>query len=104
MANTILFDDDTNDHFARLTARQRTTLLETIELRLLHEPTVASRNRKRMQADKPGFVAPWELRVAGSLRVYYDVQDGPPPTVLITAVGVKIRNRVRIGDREIETP
>lgn len=104
MAYTIRFDDETNDHFARLTARQRTTVLRAIERQLVHQPAVETRNRKRMEADKPGFIAPWELRVAGELRVYYDVQDGPPPIVLVAAVGVKDRNRVRIGDREIETP
>jgi hypothetical protein len=57
-----------------------------------------------MQADRPGFVAPWELRVAGELRVYYDVPERPASTVLIVAVGLKLRHRVRIGDREIETP
>lgn len=104
MAYTIRFDDKTNDHFATLTARQRATVLETIERQLLHQPTVETRNRKRMQADKPGFIAPWELRVGGDLRVYYDVQDGSPDVVLVVAVGMKLRNRVRIGDLEIETP
>jgi mRNA-degrading endonuclease RelE of RelBE toxin-antitoxin system len=102
VAYTIRFDEKTNDHFARLSARQRATVLKKIERQLLHQPTVETRHRKRMQAEKAGFVAPWELRVTGNLRVYYDVEDGPPLTVLIVAVGIKVRNRVRIGDLEIE--
>lgn len=48
---------------------------------------------------RPNPVAPWELRI-GNLRVYYDVEEEPEPTVVILAVGKKERNRVRIG-REI---
>jgi len=55
-----------------------------------------------MQAHRAGFIASWELRVAGDLRVYYDVLDEPPATVLVVAVGIKRRNRVRIGKFEVE--
>lgn len=101
MGHAIRFDDETNDHLSYLTARQRATIFDAVERQLRHEPTVETRNRKRMHADKPGFIAPWELRV-GNLRVYYDVEDGPPATVVITAVGLKVRNRVRIGGQEYE--
>jgi len=74
MRHAIRFDEGTNDHLASLTARQR---------------------------DEPGFVAPWELRV-GDLRVYYDVEIGPPPAVVIVAVGLKVRHRIRIGGEEYE--
>lgn len=57
MAYAICFNEETNAYLGRLTARQ-----------LLHEPAIETRNRKRMQADRPGFVAPWELRI-GDLRV-----------------------------------
>ncbi len=50
---------------------------------------------------RPNPVAPWELRI-GSLRVYYDVEEGPEPVVLIRAVGIKERNRVRIGREVID--
>jgi len=48
---------------------------------------------------RPNPVAPWELRI-GNLRVYYDVEEEPKASVYIRAVGVKLRNRVRIG-REV---
>ena len=50
---------------------------------------------------RPNPIAPWELRL-GDLRVYYDVEDDPEPKVLIRAVGLKERNRVLIGNEEIE--
>ena len=50
---------------------------------------------------RPNLLATWELRIR-NLRVYYVVEAGPEPVVLIRAVGVKIRNRVRIGNEEIE--
>jgi hypothetical protein len=50
---------------------------------------------------RPNPVAPWELRI-GILRVYYDVEAEPGPMVRIHAVGIKQRNRVRIGREVIE--
>lgn len=50
---------------------------------------------------RPNPLAPWELR-AGDRRVYYDVTEEPEGVVLIRAVGVKHRNRVRIGQETIE--
>ena len=50
---------------------------------------------------RPNPLAVWELRI-GDLRVYYDVESDPEPTVVIRAVGVKIRDRVRIGGEEFE--
>ena len=46
-------------------------------------------------------LATWELRV-DNLRVYYNVEGDNIYIVYIQAVGVKIRNRVRIGKEEIE--
>ncbi len=56
-----------------------------------------TRNRKPM---RPNPVAPWELRI-GALRVYYDVEDEPEPVVYILAVGIKERNKVKIGKEVI---
>ena len=69
-----------------------------VDKQLVHEPAVETRNRKPM---RPNPVAPWELRI-GNLRVYYDVEEEPEPVVYVRAVGVKQRNRVRIGKEVIE--
>ena len=50
---------------------------------------------------RPNPVAPWELRIS-NLRVYYDVETEPEPMVYVRAVGVKLRNRARIGKDVIE--
>ena len=81
-----------------LTARRRATVLDGVDEQLVHEPMVETRNRKPM---RPNPLAPWELRI-GNLRVYYDVEKEPEPVVHIRAVGIKERNRVRIGKEVIE--
>ena len=86
------------DHLRGLTARQRATVLDAIVRQLVHQPTVETRNRKRML---PNPVATWELRL-GTLRVYYEVEDQPEPTVYINAVGVKMRDRILIGGEEVD--
>ncbi len=59
---------------------------------------VKTRHRKPMRENP---VAPWELRI-GNVRVYYDVEEKPVPTVLIRAIGIKEHNIVRIGGKVIE--
>jgi mRNA-degrading endonuclease RelE of RelBE toxin-antitoxin system len=81
-----------------LTARQQAQILDAVEGQLTHQPTIETRNRKFM---RPNPLAPWELRI-GLLRVYYDVEDDPEPVVVVLAVGVKMRNRVRIGKEVFE--
>jgi mRNA-degrading endonuclease RelE of RelBE toxin-antitoxin system len=89
----IEFTPEAVEHLAQLTARQKSSVLDAIEVQLKHEPTVETRNRKRM---KPNPLAPWELRV-GTARVYYDGVAEPRAVVTIRAIGVKHRERVRIG-------
>jgi len=50
---------------------------------------------------RPNPIAPWELRI-GNLRVYYDIEDEPDYVVYIRAVGIKERNKVRIGKEVIK--
>jgi mRNA-degrading endonuclease RelE of RelBE toxin-antitoxin system len=86
------------DHLAALTARESATVLDVVGRQLEYEPTRATRNRKVLRANP---VAPWELRI-GELRVYYEVREQPERVVVVKAVGVKDRNRVRIGGEEVE--
>jgi len=87
------FTPEAVEHLAQLTAHLKATVLEAIEVQLKHEPTVETRNRKRM---RPNPLAPWELRV-GNARVYYETVDEPRALVTIRAIGVKHRERIRIG-------
>ena len=97
MKYRIEYSPETEEHLRVLTAREQSTVLDSVEEQLEHQPTVETRNRKPM---RPNPVAPWELRI-GDLRVYYDVRDEPERIVYIRAVGIKERNRVRIGKEVI---
>jgi mRNA-degrading endonuclease RelE of RelBE toxin-antitoxin system len=98
MAYQIEFAESVKTHLQVLTVGQRATVLDAIERHLANEPLVETRNRKPL---RPNPVAPWELRV-GTMRVFYDVSEGPPQLVRVLAVGVKERNVLRIGGQEIQ--
>jgi hypothetical protein len=68
-----------------------------VEKQLLFSPDRESKNRKPM---RPNPIAPWELRI-GPLRVYYDMVEEPEPVVYIRAIGIKDRNKIRIGNEVI---
>ena len=97
MKYRIEYSPETEEHLRVLTVREQSAVLDSVEEQLEHQPTVETRNRKPM---RPNPVAPWELRI-GDLRVYYDVRDEPERIVYIRAVGIKERNRVRIGKEVI---
>lgn len=62
---------------AELRTFDRRQLLDAMASQLAHEPTQATRNRKRLDRLTPSFehVPPiWELRV-GDFRVFYDVDE-----------------------------
>jgi mRNA-degrading endonuclease RelE of RelBE toxin-antitoxin system len=94
----IEYSPDAEEHLQGLTAGQRKIVLDTVERQLVNQPSVETKNRKPM---RPNPVAPWELRI-GSVRVYYDVEEHPASKVVVAAVGVKERNRVRIGGEIID--
>jgi mRNA-degrading endonuclease RelE of RelBE toxin-antitoxin system len=94
----IQYSPEVEDHLRALTARQRAIVLDAVDEQLAHQPAVETRNRKAM---RPNPLAPWELRI-GVLRVYYEIEEVPERRVTVMAVGVKARNRVRIGGEEVE--
>jgi mRNA-degrading endonuclease RelE of RelBE toxin-antitoxin system len=93
----IEYSPPSRDHLAALDARQRTTVLDKVDVQLAHEPTAVTRNRKPLQLNP---LARFELRI-GPLRVYYEV-DEAERVVEIRAVGIKDRSRVRIGGEEVD--
>jgi mRNA-degrading endonuclease RelE of RelBE toxin-antitoxin system len=96
LAYDIEYSPDSVEHLQALTARQRSMVFDKVDEQLRNEPTVETKNRKPM---RPNPVAPWELRI-GDLRVYYDIEESPTSVVTVLAVGVKVRDRVRIGGTE----
>ncbi|MGH8576620.1 MAG: type II toxin-antitoxin system RelE family toxin [Gammaproteobacteria bacterium] len=98
MGYTIEFAESVREQLRTLTAHQRTTVLESIEKQLRHQPLVETKHRKPL---RPNPIAPWELRV-GDLRAFYDVAADQPDTVRILAVGRKKGGKLYIGDQEVE--
>jgi mRNA-degrading endonuclease RelE of RelBE toxin-antitoxin system len=97
MAYTIEFAESVKAQLRGLTARQRSTILDSIERQLVHQPLVETRNKKPL---RPNPIAPWELRI-GDLRVFYEVGSDEPDTVRILAVGRKSGNTLYIADQEV---
>ena len=66
---------------------EQNEIIDEIEAQLRYEPTVETRNRKRM---RPNTTAEWELRI-GNFRVLYDV-DEQARIVDIERIGLKRGN------------
>lgn len=98
MVYRIDFSPEADEHIARLRAHERARLLNAIASQLVHQPMLETRHRRRL---RPNPVAPYRLRV-GELRVSYDVRRAPESLVVVKAVGIKVRNRVYVGGKEIE--
>jgi mRNA-degrading endonuclease RelE of RelBE toxin-antitoxin system len=94
----IEYSPEAEGHLRELTARERELIFDGVDDQLTDQPSVETRNRKPM---RPNPIAPWELRL-GELRVYFDVEETPERLVIILAIGVKERNRVRIGRKVFE--
>jgi mRNA-degrading endonuclease RelE of RelBE toxin-antitoxin system len=90
MAYAIVYSPEAVSHLAVLSTSEQRTVLDQVEVHLVHEPTVVTRRRKTL---RPNPIAPWALRI-GDLRVYYNVAEEPTPTVTILAVGKKVHNEL----------
>lgn len=97
MAYGVRFSESAEGHFAQLTARERSIVVDAVRRQLLHEPVREIRNRKPL---RPNPLAPWELR-AGVLRVFYEVAAEETDIVNILAIGIKRGNRLFIAGQEI---
>jgi len=75
---------------------------ETIEQHLIFEPDVETRNRKQLVRETT-FGARWELRFGANneLRILYSVYPAKAE-VHILAIGIKIRERLYIGGKEVK--
>ena len=91
----IRFSEDADRHLDGLPARARRIVIGAIEEQLQHQPTVPTRNRKKLRNNP---LAEWELRVQ-TYRVLYNVEE-EVVKVLIVAVAVKDGNRFLIDGEE----
>jgi len=74
---TLEFSEMVAEHLGELRAFDRKQVLNQIDAQLTHQPTVETRNKKKLVGLSPPWehVNPvWELRV-GEFRVFYDVDE-----------------------------
>lgn len=98
----IVFDERAFEHLDAIESKSDSLIRDAIETRLAHEPNRPTRNRKPM-TEPTEFGATWELRCGPSnrFRIYYDIHLDER-TVVILAIGTKIRNHVWIGKERFE--
>jgi mRNA-degrading endonuclease RelE of RelBE toxin-antitoxin system len=94
----IVLTREAQAHFVALGASQRAILRDQLLVQLSQEPARETKRRKRL---RPNFLATWRLRV-GDLRVYYEIIEGREATVLVKAIGLKVRERILIDGEEID--
>ena len=92
---TIQFTLEAVADLRELRKRDAQRIVDEIETQLTFEPTVTTRNRKRL---RPNQLAEWELRI-GEFRVFYGVVF-TDTTVKVIAIGRKIGNRLLIYGKE----
>jgi hypothetical protein len=99
---TLVYADEVRDHLRAIETKYHSVIQTEIEIQLLHEPNVETRNRKPLK--RPiAFGADWELRLGpdNRFRVFYQV-NAQTRTVRVLAVGVKDRTRLFFGGKEFE--
>jgi hypothetical protein len=99
---TQVFAPETVDHLAVIELKYHGLIKQAIDEQISYTPEQATRNRKALEQPAP-FGATWELRCGprNRFRVFYEV-DTTAREVAILAIGVKIRDRLFVGGREIK--
>ncbi|MGH7338851.1 MAG: type II toxin-antitoxin system RelE family toxin [Candidatus Rokuibacteriota bacterium] len=90
------------DHLRAVPRRHHSLLRGELERQLGFEPAVPTRNRKPLRGPN-ALGAEWELRCGpeNGLRVFYEV-DHDARRVSVLAIGVKERERLLIGNEEVQ--
>lgn len=98
----LIFAPETVAHLRAIDRRYHGLIRQTIQEQLTHDPDRATRNRKPLE-EPAQFGAAWELRFGpdNRFRVFYQV-DVFKRSVWVLAIGVKIRNRLVIGEEEFD--
>jgi mRNA-degrading endonuclease RelE of RelBE toxin-antitoxin system len=99
---SLVYAPEVKDQLRAIERQHYSLIRETIQQQLLFEPDVETRNRKPLR--QPAlFEAQWELRFGpdNRFRVFYEI-DRESRAVYILAIGVKERDRLFIGGKEVE--
>ena len=99
---TILFAPETLAHLDVIERKSHRLIRQAIEKQLSFLPGQVTRNRKPLEQPAP-FGATWELRFgpANRFRVFYEVESNTR-VINVLAIGIKERNKLRIGGEEFE--
>ena len=97
----IFYSDEVFDHLKALDKKYWSYIRHKIEAHLYNEPDIETINRKPLQ--KPSIDDRWELRFGpqNSFRVFYKI-DRSNDEVLILAIGIKIKEKLYIGNKEVK--
>lgn len=98
----LVYDTEFVIQIRSIERKYHSLIRETIEQQLVYEPDVETHNRKQL-VRMTTFGARWELRfgVNNELRLFYSVFP-EKPEVHILAIGIKIRERLYIGGKEVK--
>jgi mRNA-degrading endonuclease RelE of RelBE toxin-antitoxin system len=99
---TLVYAPQVRRHLRTIERHYYSLIRETVEEQLQFEPDTETRNRKPLR-QPAAFEAQWELRFgpANRFRVFYEI-DQESRQVNILAIGVKERERLFIGEEEVE--
>ena len=99
---SISYAEAFRDHLAFIEQRHYGTIQQKIEEKLSFESHRETHNRKPLRPS-PVFPEAWELRFGATnrFRVFYHF-DIEARLVVVLAIGVKLRNVLRIAGQEIQ--
>jgi mRNA-degrading endonuclease RelE of RelBE toxin-antitoxin system len=100
----LVYAAEVKQHLRSIEAKYHSLIRSEIEIQLLHEPDVETRNRKPLHRPMAfGGGGEWELRSGpkNCFRVFYQV-DAEHHEVRVLAIGVKKKDRLVIGGEEVE--
>jgi mRNA-degrading endonuclease RelE of RelBE toxin-antitoxin system len=98
----LVYDSQVARHLARIERKYHSLIRRAIEKQLSYEPEVETRNRKPLrQPTELGTT--WEIRFGPNsrFRVFYETVRANHE-VYILAIGVKVGNRLFVGEEEFE--
>ena len=99
---SLVYDPEVKEHLRAIEPRYYGLIRSTIEEQLLYEPATETRNRKPLKRPVV-FEAEWELRFGPENRFrVFSALDFERREVQILAIGTTRRNRLFIGEEELE--
>jgi mRNA-degrading endonuclease RelE of RelBE toxin-antitoxin system len=99
---SLIYANEVKRHLKVIDAKFHSLIREAIEDQLFFEPGVETRNRKPL-GQPAAHEATWEIRFGpdNRFRVLYQIVE-EEREVHVLSIGIKERNRLIVGGREIE--